>query len=294
MINELKSICLLEENIDLKKYNTFKLESKAFCMVFPKTIDELKNVLKVLKKYKSKYFVIGNGSNIVLPEYYDGVIINLSNFNKYELKDNYVYAECGCMLNSLASKITNMGYSGLDFATGIPGTIGGSIYGNAGCFGSSMSKVVETITIFDGKNVREIKNEDMEFEDRTSILKKTNKKWIILSCKIKVEKGNLEELKELVKERTNKRLATQDLIHPSNGSMFRNPVGYAAAGKLIDDLGLKGYKIGDAMVSTIHANFIVNDGHATSEDVIKLVNKIRKDVKKAYGVDLVLEQEIIK
>ena len=293
MISELKNICLLEENIDLKKYNTFKLESKGFCMVFPNDVDELKNVLKVVKKYKSKYFVIGNGSNILLPEFYDGVIINLSKFNKYELKDNYVYAESGCMLNALASKITNLGYAGLDFATGIPGTVGGSIYGNAGCFGSSMSKILETITIFDGKSIKELKNEDMKFEDRSSILKRTNKKWIILSCKMRVEKSNVEELKELVKERTNKRLATQDLSHPSNGSMFKNPVGYAAAGKLIDDLGLKGYKVGDAMVSTIHANFIVNDGHATIDDVLRLVNKIKKDVKEAYGADLVLEQEII-
>ena len=293
MINELNKICLFEKDIDLKKYNTFKLESKAMGMIFPSNIDELINVVNVLKKYKSKYFVIGNGSNIILPEFYDGIIINLSKFNKYELKDNIVYAESGCMLNKLASEITSLGYKGLDFATGIPGTIGGSIYGNAGCFGSSMSNVVLSVVVFDGNKIIELKNDDLKFAYRTSLLKDKKKKWIILSSKLKVEKGDKEELKRLVLERTNKRLSTQDLVHPSNGSMFRNPEGFIA-GKLIDDLGLKGYKIGDAMVSNIHANFIVNDGNATSEDVIKLVKKIRKDVKNAYNIDLVLEQEIIK
>ena len=292
MIDKLKKICRLEENVDLKKYNTFKLESKSLGMIFPKDEDELIKVVDILKKSKSKFFVIGNGSNIILPEFYDGIIINLSNFNKYELKDDIVYAQSGVMLNMLASKITNLGYSGLDFATGIPGTIGGSIYGNAGCFGSSMSKVVISARLFDGKKIIELNNKDLKFEYRSSLLKDKKKDWIILSCKLKVEKGNLEELKALVLDRTNKRISSQDLVHPSNGSMFRNAEGLIA-GKLIDDLGLKGFKIGDAMVSPIHANFIVNDGNATSEDIIKLVDKIKKDVKKEYNVDLVLEQEII-
>lgn len=293
MINDLSEICTLKEDADLKKYNTFRLESKCKAMVFPDNFDGLMETIEILKKHRASYFVIGNGSNIILPEYYDGVIINLSNFNKYEIKDNILYADCGCMLNNLASKVTNLGYAGLDFATGIPGTIGGSIYGNAGCFGSSMSNIVENVIIYDGKKVRTLNNSDMKFGYRTSILKEKKKNWIILSCTIKLTKGNKEELKSLVLERTNKRLVTQDLSHPSNGSIFRNPEGYAA-GKLIDDLGLKGYKVGDAMVSNIHANFIINDGHATSEDIIKLVDKIKKDVKKNYNIDLVLEQEIIK
>ncbi len=293
MINDLNKICTVKEDVDLKDYNTFRLESKCMAMVFPDNFEGLLETIEILKKHKTSYFVIGNGSNIILPEYYDGVIINLSNFNKYEIKDNILTADCGCMLNNLASKVTNLGYAGLDFATGIPGTIGGSIYGNAGCFGSSMSNIVESVTIFDGKKVKVLNNSDMKFGYRTSLLKDSKNKWIILSCTIKLSKGNKDELKALVLERTNKRIATQDLTHPSNGSMFRNPEGYAA-GKLIDDLGLKGYKIGDAMVSNIHANFIINDGNATSEDIIKLVDKIKSEVKKNYNIDLVLEQEIIK
>ena len=291
MISEFNKICECLENVDMEKYNTYRLVNHAKIMVFPSNVDELKKVVKLINKLNLKYFVIGNGSNIILPNYYDGVIINLSKFNKYEIKDNTLYVDAGVMLNKVASEVSNMGYRGLDFATGIPGTIGGSIHGNAGCYGSSISEVLISVTVLDKDKIREIKNKDLKFDYRYSIFKEKTD-LIILSAKFRLEEANIKELKDLIKKKKKKRVASQDLSHPSNGSVFRNPEGFAA-GKLIDDLGLKGYSIGDAMISNKHANFIINNGKATTDDIIKLINKIKKDVKDHYDIELKLEQEII-
>ena len=290
MIDKIKNNFECIEEIDLKKYNTLKLNSKAKLMVFPKNEKELIEVLELLKD--EKHFVIGNGSNIILPNYYDGVIIKLEKLNNYKIEDDILYVESGAMINYIANTTANMGYGGLDYATGIPGTIGGSIYGNAGCYGSSISDVLIDAKVYDGDKIITLKNKDFMFKYRYSMLK-DNKDLIIISARFKLEKKDKEELKKQILERTNKRIATQDLSHPSNGSMFRNPEGLIA-GKLIDDLGLKGYHVNDAMVSLKHANFIINNGKATQEDIIKLVEKIKKDVKKEYDIDLVMEQEIIK
>lgn len=290
MIDELKSICSLEENAKIK--NTFKLDSVCFAMIKPNNEEELIKCINVLKNNNYKYMVLGNASNVILPAYYDGVVISLSKFNKYEIHDDTVYVESGCMLNKVSNDLVNLGYKGLDFACGVPGTIGGSIYGNAGCYGSSISEVLISAHVFDGEKVLELSNKDLKFDYRYSMLK-DNKNYIVLSAIFKIEKTDIDELKALVKERNEKRIASQDLSHPSNGSVFRNPEGYAA-GKLIDDLGLKGFKVGDAMVSFKHANFIINDGNATSEDIIELINIIKEKIKKEYNIELVLEQEIIK
>ena len=290
MIDELKKVCFLEENAKIK--NTFKLNSVCFAMIKPSNKDELIKCVNILKDNNFKYMVLGNASNVILPSYYDGVVISLSKFNKYEIHDDNVYVEAGCMLNKVSNDLVNLGYKGLDFACGVPGSIGGSVYGNAGCYGSSISEVLISASVFDGEKVIELSNKDFKFDYRYSMLK-DNKNYIILSAVFKIEKTNVDELKSLVKERNEKRLSSQDLSHPSNGSVFRNPEGFAA-GKLIDDLGLKGFKVGDAMVSFKHANFIINDGNATSEDIIKLINVIKDKVKKEYNIDLVLEQEIIK
>ena len=292
MIEELSKICKIQTEVDLTLYNTFKLHGVAYAMCFVNDIKELISVLDILKKYKTKWFVIGNGSNIIIPDYYDGVIIKLSGFNKSILTDNILYVEANCMLNKIATKVTLQGYEGLDFACGIPGTIGGSIYGNAGCYGSDISKVLISAIIFDGKKIIELSNEELKFGYRDSILK-NKQKYIVLSATFKLEKANKEQLKEKMLERNKKRRDSQPLNSPSNGSVFRNPAGFAA-GKLIDDLGLKGTRINDAVISDKHANFIVNDGNATSGDIIKLIKLIKKEVKKAYNIDLILEQEIIK
>ena len=292
MIEELKRVCKLDEEVDMTLYNTYRLHTKAKCVVFPCDINELKKVLEIVKNGNSKYLILGNGSNVILPDYYDGVVIKLDNFNKCEINDDYVYVECGYMINKLALELVNKGYSALEWASGIPGSIGGCIYNNAGAYKSEISDVLISVNVFDGKDIKEIDASKLEFEYRDSIFKK-NKNLIIISCKIKINKSSKEELMELITERTNKRIQTQDLSHPSCGSVFRNPEN-VPAGKLIDDLGLKGYSINGAGVSNIHANFIINNGNATQKDIVELINKIKKDVKDTYNIDLILEQEIIK
>lgn len=288
MIKELNKICEVYEDFDLCQYNTFKLHSKCKAFLIVKTVEELKRVIDVIKD--SKWFVIGNGSNIILPEYYDGFIIKYDN-TEYKIESDKLYVSSGCMLNKIASEVSNLGYTGFEWATGIPGTIGGSVVGNAGAYLSSISNVLISATVYDGKNIYEMSNSDFNFEYRNSCLKGRHD-IVVLSCVFKLEKGNLEEIKALILDRTNRRIASQDLKNPSNGSVFRNPEG-VAAGKLIDDLGLKGTSINDAVVSTIHANFIINSGNAKSEDIINLIELVRTKVKEGYDIDLHLEQEII-
>lgn len=292
MKEELGKVCKILENENLKNYNTYKLECISSYIVFPSTVEELIKILNILKEYKTKWFVLGNGSNVILPSYYNGVIIKLSNFNKCKIDGNNINVESGYMLNKLANELSSKGYTGMEWATGIPGTVGGSICGNAGAYKSSMSNIIKDVTLLDNSEVITLNNKELEFNYRDSLLKH-RKDLIVLSCNIKLEKGNLEEIKKTIEERTLKRIETQPLDYPSCGSVFRNPEGLST-GKLIDDLGLKGYQIGGAKISEKHANFIINNNNATSEDIIKLIELIKDKIKKNYDIDLVLEQEIIK
>lgn len=292
MIDEIKRIC--EVVFNSKINNTYKLECTAKYLISPNNTDELFKIINIIKENNTKYIVLGNSSNVILPKYYDGIIIKLDKFNKCIINNNELYVESGYMINKLAIELVNKSYQGLEWASGIPGTIGGCIYNNAGCYGSEIkSSLISTIVLDTLTNkIIEFNNEDCKFNYRTSIFK-NNKNYIILSGKFELFNGNKEELKRLLKERTKKRISSQPLDKPSCGSVFRNPEGLVA-GKLIDDLGLKGTKIGGAKVSEKHANFIINDGNATNEDIIKLIDKIKTSVKKEYNIDLILEQEIIK
>lgn len=293
MIDELNKLNISYDlDFDLTNYNTMKLISKCYMMMHPNNVDELKSVISVIKKYKYKHIVLGNGSNIILPKYYDGIVIKLDKFNKMNINDRNIYVESGYMINKLASEVSSLGYTGLEWATGIPGTVGGAIYSNAEAYKCPISDIVKYVTIFDGNNIKTFSNKDVKFEYRSSIFRH-KKNLIILSCNIEVNKGDADTIKELIAERTKRRMDTQPLTVPSCGSVFRNPEN-AFAGKLIEDLGYKGYKVGGAKVSDKHANFIINDGNSNGEDVIKLINKIKKDVKKTYNINLILEQEIVK
>ena len=292
MEEKLNKICKLYKEFDMYSNNTFRLHSKTKYFIKVKNIEQLKDIIYILKEYNSKWFVIGNGSNVILPSYYDGVIIKLEGLNNYKIENDILYTEAGCMLNKIATIVSNKEYTGFEWATGIPGTIGGSVVGNAGAYLKSISDLLITATVYDGEKIYEMSNEDFEYEYRNSILK-GNHNIIVLSCKFKLEKGNIDQIKSLINDRTNRRIATQDLKNPSNGSVFRNPES-VPAGKLIDDAGLKGTCVNDAQVSKIHANFIINKSNATSEDIIKLIDIVKTKVKDIYDIELHLEQEIIK
>lgn len=281
------------EQANLKRYNTYRLETICKYLIFPKTKEELRDLLKYLTKINEKYLILGNGSNVIFKnDYFDGVIIILSKLNKLNIKDNIIEVSAGYSLQKLSLEVCNLGLTGLEFACGIPGHIGASIAMNAGAYNSSLSEVVEEVEVINENfELVTMKNEELDFSYRDSIFKK-NKNYIIVSTKLKVEQGNKEEILEKITKRRMKRLETQPLEMPSAGSVFRNPENFHA-GALIEQANLKGYSIGGAKVSEKHANFIVNNGGAKGIDIVKLIEKVKKDVKDKFNIDLILEQIII-
>lgn len=282
-----------KENASLKNYNTYKIDTTCDYLVFPNNEEELKNIIEELKKTNTKYFLLGNGSNIILSmNHYDGVVIKLDKLNKITYEGNLVTAGAGCLLIKLAMDTIEKGLSGLEFASAIPGCVGASTAMNAGAYNSDMSKVVKSVKVLtDTCEIKELTNQELEYEYRDSFLKK-NKDYIVLSTTFELTKGNSILMKEQVEERRKKRYASQPLNMPNAGSVFRNPENMYA-GELIEKMNLKGYNINDAEVSTKHANFIVNKGNATGKDIIELINKIQKEIKENYNVELKLEQIII-
>lgn len=278
-------------NVPIKDYTTYKLDGIIKMVVYPDDLEKLKDLLKYLKENAIKHMVIGNGSNLIFKEDYDGVIIKLDNFKGLEIKDNIVRVEAGYNLMKLAIKTANLGLSGLEFAAGIPATIGGAVYMNAGAYKEDMSLVISEITVLDDNlNIRVLKNEDLDFSYRHSLLQKSN--LICLDATLVLKHGDKQKSLDLIYDRKRRRIESQPLDFPSAGSVFRNPDG-KFAGELIESLGLKGKGVGDAVVSEKHANFIVNMGKAKGKDVMKLIKMIQDEVKENYDVKLKVEQEFV-
>lgn len=282
-----------KENISLKKYNTYKVDTSCSYLVFPKNVDELIKIINELKKQQIKFLVLGNGSNVIFSmKHYDGVIIKLDRFNEVKYNKNIVTVGAGYSLIKLAIETADKGLDGLTFAAGIPGSVGASTAMNAGAYNSDMSNVVKEIMALNKDlEVVNLKNEDLEYTYRDSFLKK-HPEYIVLSTTFELTYANSETLKNLISERRKKRIASQPLEFPSAGSVFRNPENMYA-GALIEKLNLKGLNIGGAEISKKHANFIVNVGNATGKDIIKLIETVQKEVKKNYNIELKLEQIII-
>ena len=281
------------ENASLKKYNTYKIDATCNFLVFPKNETELVNILKQIKKNNLKYLILGNGSNIIFSrQNYDGIIIKLDNLNSIEYNQNIVTVGAGYSLIKLSLETIDKGLSGLTFAAGIPGAVGASTAMNAGAYNSDMSSVVKSVKVLnDNLDIITITNEELAYSYRDSFLKK-NPQYIVLSTTFELSYGDTETMKNQVNERRMKRINTQPLNMPNAGSVFRNPKDMYA-GELIEKSNLKGYSIGGATVSEKHANFIVNSGNATGKDIIDLIHKIQKEVKRNYNVELLLEQIII-
>ena len=289
----MKEFGIVLENVNLKDYNTYKIGGIAKYIVKPNKVEDLINLIDYLKKENIDFLVIGKGSNIILPdEDFDGVLILLDNLNKYVIKDNVVEVEAGIVLGTFIMNLVNNSLGGLENLCGIPGTLGGAIVGNAGCYGSLISDYLVSVTYLENGTIKTISKNDCNFSYRDSIFKRDKNK-IILSCKFELNKSNKEDMLEVIKENNLKRKNSQPLEYPNAGSVFRNPEG-VAAGKLIEDLGLKNYNINGASVSNKHANFIINKANAESKDIVTLIEFIQEKVEKEYGIKLILEQEIIK
>ncbi len=295
LLKEIKKQDLGKIVIDasLKEYTTYKIGGIAKAIIYPKNIDCLVTLIKKLKVNKIKYMILGNGSNVLFSdEVYDGVIIKLDQLNHIEFKGNKVVCGAGASLMKVTAQANRRGLSGLEFAAGIPGTIGGAVYMNAGAYKSDMGYVVSKVKVLTPKmTVITMVNREMDFHYRTSFLKK-NKGYICLEATIQLKPGDKEEIDRIVTDRKKRRLESQPLEYPSAGSVFRNPTDMFA-GKLIEDLGYKGLSKGGAKISEKHANFIVNFDKAKASDVKELIDFIKQAVKEKYNVDLVCEQEFI-
>ena len=278
-------------NADLRNYTTYKLEGKVACVYFPEDVTELEDLILMLKKEDKKHKILGNGSNLIISSKYDGVLIKLENFDKLVIDGNIVTVGSGYMLPKLALECAKKNLSGLEFASGIPGTIGGAIYQNAGAYGEQMDKVIKSVTVLDNQgNIKKLNKEELQLGYRDSILKHEN--LICLEVMLELKLDSYENIKQKMHDNLLNRKEKQPLEYPSAGSVFRNPPGYSA-GKLIEDAGLKGFKVGDAMVSLKHANFIVNVGHASGEDVLQLIKIIQEKVRDETGILLEVEQEVL-
>lgn len=280
-------------NASLAKFTTYKVGGTAKILVYPKNIEKLIELMEILKENDIKHFILGNGSNVLFSDQvYDGVIIKLDSFNKIEFINNKVIVGAGYNLVKLANEAVKRSLAGLEFASGIPGTIGGAIFMNAGAYNSEMAHIVESVTILTSDlKIINLKNKEMLFAYRESMLQH-NKDYICLEATLKLKLGKKEVLEEIMKDRKLKRKKTQPLEYPSAGSVFRNPEGLFS-GQLIENLDLKGYQIGGAKISEKHANFIINVGGATATDIKEIIDFVKEKVKEKYNINLRVEQRLV-
>jgi len=296
IINKIQSIVndnRVYENELLKEHTYFKIGGPAKILVKVKSIDEIKKVIQICKDEDVKYYVIGNGTNILVPdEGLDAVIIKIAEtFNDYRIHGNKVYVQAGMLLSTLSKKIAKASLTGFEFASGIPGTVGGAIYMNAGAYGGEMKDIVEYAKVLDSDGkVQKILNKDLELGYRKSIVSKKN--YVVLSVCFVLKEGNIDQIKKEVQVLDEKRISKQPLDLPSAGSTFKRPEGYYA-GKLIDDAGLRGFRFRDAQVSDKHCGFVVNRGNATCKDVLQLIDMVKKVVFDQFNVTLEREVRIL-
>ena len=295
LIKEIKDLNLgkVLTDVSLKEYTTYKVGGKAKVMVYPKDIDSLVTIITKLKQASIKYMILGNGSNVLFSDnVYDGVIIKLDELNKLEIHDNRITAGAGVMMMKVCREAIRHELAGLEFAGGIPGTVGGCIYMNAGAYNSDMGYVVSRVKVLTPKQtVITMVNRELDFHYRTSFFKK-HKDYIVLEATFNLKKGNRVLLEEVVNDRKKRRLESQPLEYPSAGSVFRNPPG-DYSGRLIEELGYKGLEMGGAKVSDKHANFIINYNNAKAKDIKDLIEFIQEEVNKKYKIKLHVEQEFI-
>lgn len=291
---EKESIGKIEKEVFMSKYTTYKVGGLATAIIYPKTVEKLVTLIKLLRKYKIKYKVIGNGSNLLFSDKkYNGIIIKLNSLDNIEISDTKITVGAGYQLIKLSLLTAKKGLTGLEFASGIPGTVGGAVFMNAGAYKSDMGYVVRNVKVLTPDNeIINLTNKEMNFHYRTSFLQK-HPEYICLEATIRLKHGKKEEIEKLIKDRRKRRLETQPLEYPSAGSVFRNPSPEEPAGKIIEEIGLKGITKGGAEISRKHANFVVNTGGASASDIKYLIDYAKNSVKENRNIDLKVEQEFV-
>ncbi|WP_041138712.1 UDP-N-acetylmuramate dehydrogenase [Beduini massiliensis] len=269
------------------KHTTYKVGGPARAFIEVKDIPALQTIMKMIKKHHVPYYVIGRGSNVLFSDKeFDGLILSLNQyFNKIDILDHTIMAQAGASVIKMALSAANHGLSGLEFISGIPASVGGVVYMNAGAYLSDVAAVLSEVTLLNSAGeIVTYKKEEMQFSYRYSILQ-DHPDWVVLEAKFELTHGDKEEIKEVMKNRKAKRMATQPWDRPCAGSVFRNP-DQQPAWKYIDECGLRGYSIGHARVSTKHSNFIVNSGYASAQDIKNLIEHIQSLVMERFQVEL--------
>lgn len=281
------------ESEPMSRHTTFRIGGPAKVFVSPDNIEKIIKTIELLKNEKCDYFILGNGSNLlVADEGYDGIVVSTEslkdlNIEREDGDETYIYAEAGVMLSRAAVLALESSLTGFEFAGGIPGTVGGAVSMNAGAYGREIKDVIVSADVLmsDGTVVKLTKDE-LELSYRNSIVQK--EKMIVLSAEFALKKGNKSEILDKMKDFSQRRRDKQPLEYASAGSTFKRPEGYFA-GKLIDDAGLRGYRVGNVMVSEKHCGFVVNMGGGTCEEAKAVINHVREEVEKQFGVTLEME-----
>lgn len=274
----------------MRKHTTFRIGGNADIFVRPESKEQIAEILRLCRKQDVPYFILGNGSNLLVGDRgFRGVVINImDNMNDIKVDGGIIKAQAGAMLIKVSRAARDNSLTGLEFASGIPGTIGGAIYMNAGAYGGEMKDVVTQVTAMDAEGeIYTFGTDELEFSYRHSVIQQRD--LIVLDVTMKLAAGDQKIIDDRMSELAVARRTKQPLEYPSAGSTFKRPEGYFA-GKLIMDAGLRGYRVGDAQVSEKHCGFVVNRGNATADDVIKLIDDVKVKVSEEY--DVVLEPEV--
>jgi len=274
-------------------HTSFKIGGPADLFFKPQSIEDLTAMIDLCQKLSIPFYIMGNGSNLLVGDQgYRGVIIQVyRNLSSFSIEGNTVEAEAGILLSKLANRVYDAGLEGFEFASGIPGTLGGAVYMNAGAYGGEMKDIIVSAKVLtQGGDVKTLSNEALELGYRHSAL--MNEGDIVLSTKMVLASGEQKVIRAKMDELNFRRKDKQPVEKPSAGSTFKRPVGYYA-GKLIMDAGLRGYQLGGARVSDKHCGFVINTGNATSKDVMALIQHIQREVKNQFGVDLEPEVRMI-
>ncbi len=272
------------------KITTVKMGGEIAHYVEPYNLACLREIIVFLKNNSISFKVVGNGSNLICgSSRYEGVVISLKNFNNFEVNNTKLYVEAGVMAPFLCMSLAKLGLSGLEFASGIPGSVGGLVFMNAGAYKKSMADVVQEVLVLKDDEIVRMNKDELKFSYRYSIFQE-HPRWIVIAAYLNLEAADTDTIMELIKERKERRVSTQPLDKPSAGSCFRNPEG-GFAWKYIDGVGLRGFNLNGVKVSEKHPNFIVNDESGSGEDYLNIAIKIQEEVKKKYDVKLIMEVE---
>jgi UDP-N-acetylmuramate dehydrogenase len=290
-----EQLCLLgdfQQHALLKSHTSMRVGGLCYGVFYPNTINNLIEGIQVIKQSGLPFKLLGNGSNVLCSDDpYDGVIIKFSRYlNEYQLDDNLMLCDAGCSMIAMAYRLANLGLSGMEFASGIPGTIGGGVFMNAGAYKSEMAHIVNRVMILDDQlQIRWLTNAQCQFAYRKSIFQQQS--WLILKVELILHPKDKEEILSSIQTRKQARVSTQPLDLPSAGSCFKNPV-VCPAWSLIDQVGLRGYRIGGVSISTKHCNFIVNDMDGSAQDVMDLIKFVEVKVFNKFNITLEREMEL--